>query len=46
MWAVGLLINGSGKGFFIKWVGYNFFFFFFFCLKKVDNAEGAVLGYL
>ena len=46
MWAVGLLRNGSGKGLFLKWVGWIFFFFFFLGLKKVDNAEGAVLGYL
>ena len=42
-----------GCGLVKKWVGQGFVykmgwleFFFFFCIKKVDNAEGAVLGYL
>ena len=43
----GLVKKWVGQGFVSKMGWLDFFFFFFFLgLKKVDNAEGAVLGYL
>ena len=42
----GLVKKWVGQGFVYKMGWLEFFFFFFFCLNKVDNAEGAVLGYL